>query len=301
MVIKKIHPTHIFVYHLGPFLAAFLLAILLVQPARAKQQPYLLKANSLSTASSVSADPPDATHDSTVGGTLDIPVGTILPIRLNSTISTAKSKPGELITGRIMQDVPLPQSGKIRAGSKLIGHIVEVTPAMGNVNARISLQFDKLISSNQTLSLTTNLRAIAGFMDVAEAKIPPIGPGEGDVYGWLTTVQIGGDVVYGHGGMVYSPGYSNGAVGKSVDGGVLAHVTAGQGTSCRGPIDGNDSPQALWVFSSNACGTYGLPHVNISHFGRNNPVGVIELSSDTSKVDVPSGAGMLLRVDTVEK
>jgi hypothetical protein len=125
-------------------------------------------------------------------GAIVIPSGTILPVRLNSTISSATCKSGQVITGRIMQNVLLASGGRIREGSKIIGHIVEVTPATTGVQARISLQFDKLVFSNQNVSIVTNLRAIAGFMQIIEAQTPPIGPGEGDVYRWLTTVQVGG-------------------------------------------------------------------------------------------------------------
>jgi hypothetical protein len=227
---------------------------------------------------------------------LTVPSGTILPIRLNSTISSAKSKPGQIITGRIMQDVPLPSGVLIRAGSKVIGHIVEVTPATAGAPARISLQFDKLVSSNETISLTTNLRAIAGFMQILNAQTPETGPGESDVFDWLTTIQIGGDIVYGVGGPVAAAENANQIIGKSVGGGVLVQVRAKEGTNCRGPVDGNDSPQALWVFSSDACGTYGLAHVSITHAGRTDPTGVIVLASDNGNVKLPSGTGMLLRV-----
>jgi hypothetical protein len=227
---------------------------------------------------------------------ITIPSGTILPVRLNSTISSAKSKPGQLITGRIMQNVPLPSGELIRAGSKVIGHIVEVTPATTTVPARISLQFDKLISSDQTIPVTTNLRAVAGFMQILYAQTPTTGPGESDVFDWLTTIQIGGDVVYGVGGPVAAAENANQIIGKSVPGGVLAQVRAKEGTNCRGPVDGNDSPQALWVFSSDACGAYGLAHLSIAHAGRTDPTGVIVLASDNGNVKVASGAGMLLRV-----
>src|SRR6202022_477494 len=43
-----------------------------------------------------------------------IPPGTILPVRLNSSLSSAESKPGQIISARIMQDVPLATGGKIR-------------------------------------------------------------------------------------------------------------------------------------------------------------------------------------------
>jgi len=230
------------------------------------------------------------------GGMLTIPSGTILPVRLNSTLTSAKCKPGQVITGRIMQNVPLPSGAKIRAGSKIIGRILEVTPAANGSPARISLQFGKLVSSDQTITIATNLRAIAGFMTVADAQTPPIGPGESDVYRWLTTVQVGGDVVYGEGGPVTTAANSAQIVGKKVNDGVLGQVRAKEGTKCRGVIDGNDRPQALWVFSSDSCGSYGLEHLAIAHAGRTNPTGVIVLASDNGKVKIPAGAGMLLRV-----
>jgi hypothetical protein len=226
---------------------------------------------------------------------LAIPAGTILPVRLNSTISSAKSRPGQTITGRIMQDVPLRQGARIREGSKVIGHIVEVAPAGAGVGARITLQFDKLVSAHQTIPITTNLRAVAGFMRILEAQTPPVGAGESDVYRWLTTVQVGGDVVYGEGGVVTAADNANDVVGKEVNGGVLVRVRAKEGTKCRGAIEGNDSPQALWVFSSDACGTYGLEHITITHAGRTDPIGVIVLTSDAGNLKIAGGAGMLLR------
>lgn len=227
---------------------------------------------------------------------LAIPPGTILPVRLNSTISSATSKPGQVVTGRIMQDVPLSAGAKIRAGSKVVGHIVEVATANAGAPDRVSLQFDKLVSSRQTISITTNLRAIAGFMRILEAETPPIGPSESDVYRWLTTVQVGGDVVYGEGGPVTSGEDANQIVGKKVNDGVLGQARAKGGTKCRGAVDGNNSPQALWVFSSDACGTYGLEHINIAHAGRTDPTGVIILASDSGNLKISGGAGMLLRV-----
>jgi hypothetical protein len=229
-------------------------------------------------------------------GALVLPSGTILPVRLNSTISSAKCKSGQVITGRIMQEVPLSSGVKIRAGSKVIGHIVEVNPATGGALSRISVRFDKLVSSRQTISITTNLRAIVGFMGVIEAQTPTTAPGQGDNFYALTTVQVGGDVVYGFGGPVTTSSNANDVVGKALKDGVLGQVRAKEGTECRGIIDGNDSPQALWVFSSDACGTYRLEHISIVHAGRTDPVGVIVLASDENNLKIPAGAGMLLRV-----
>jgi len=227
---------------------------------------------------------------------MKVPPGTILPVRLNSALSSSKSKANEAITARIMQDVPLAGGAKIAEGSQVLGFIVEVDAAKSGSPAGISLRFDKLRTAHQIIPITTNLRAIAGFMEILGAQTPTIGAGESDVYRWLDTVQVGGDVVYGDGGIVTKGDGTSRVVGKSVGGGVLGQVSAKEGTKCRGPLYGKDSPQALWVFSSNACGTYGLAHVEISHAGRSEPVGLIVFRSDARELTIHSGTGMLLRV-----
>ncbi len=231
-----------------------------------------------------------------------IPVGTILPVRLNTSLSSSKSKPGEPLSATIMQDVPLPSGAKLRRGTRVLGHVVAVSPSIGSAPATISLQFDKLSlgkhsGAPQTAPITTDLRAIAGFMAILEAQTPAEGPGESDVFAWLTTVQIGGDVVYGEGGPVTKGDDPSHAVGKSVPYGVLSEINARPGTACRGPIAGNNAPQALWVFSSDACGVYGIANVSVSHAGRSQPVGLVVLSSTHDAVKIPSGAGLLLRVN----
>ncbi len=194
-----------------------------------------------------------------------------------------------------MQSVPLPQGATIKEGSLVIGHVVAVTQANTAAPAQITIQFDNLISSHQAIPITTNLRVIAGFVRLDEAQIPTLGAGESDVFRWLTTVEIGGDVVYGDGGPVVAGDGSHQVVGKKVDGCVLGLPRAKEGTNCRGAVEGNLKPQALWLFSSDACGVYGLEHINIAHAGRTDPVGLITLASDNGKLKIPGGAGMLLR------
>jgi hypothetical protein len=289
-------PTNVFAQTVCLFLRTLLCATFLTQPADSQQWSPQDEASSPIVRPFAAVPAETADQKSTAKSSLAIPPGTILPVRLNSTISSAKCRPGQVITGRIMQDVPLSLGARIREGSKVVGHIVEVTPTNIGARARISLAFDKLIFSHQTIPITTDLRAIAGFMRIIEAQTPPIGPGESDVYRWLTTVQVGGDVVYGEGGPVTTGENANEVVGKAVAGGVLGKVMAKEGTKCRGAIDGNDSPQALWVFSSDACGTYGLEHVSIAHAGRSDPTGLIVLASDKGNLKISRGAGMLLRI-----
>jgi len=222
-----------------------------------------------------------------------VPAGTILPVVLRTTVTPANAKQGQSIHGEVAQDIPLADGSRIRRGSKVEGRVVNVVSAANGADTQISIRFDRLNSHGQPIPIITDLRAMAGFMTVLEAGIPGQGTGEGEVANWLDTTQIGGDSVFGVGGLVKTS--DNQVVGKSlVSGGVLGQARASG--KCRGAVDGNDSPQALWVFSANACGIYGLANVSLSHAGRTDPVGTITLDVQTRKAKIQNGAGLLLRV-----
>jgi hypothetical protein len=57
------------------------------------------------------------------------------------------------------------------------------------------------------------------------------------------------------------------------------------------------APEAMWVFSSDACGTYDLPQIRVTQVGRTQPVGVIILISEKGQFNLPRGTGMLLRIN----
>jgi hypothetical protein len=222
-----------------------------------------------------------------------IPSGTILPVQLNSALRSDKSKPGEKISARIMQDVPLSNGGKVRAGSKVLGRVTAVQQA--GKGAEIALRFDKLMIGNRrSIPVTTDLRAVATMLDVSDAQVPESGPDRGTPqYSW-TTDLIGGEVDYGGGNPVTHGSY---VVGESVPPGVLVHVSSTPGTKCRGEVDHNDRLQALWVFSSDACGVYGFRDLAISHAGRTAPVGEVALHTEKGNVNIRAGSGLLLRVN----
>jgi len=226
-----------------------------------------------------------------------IPAGTILPVVLRTTFSFDKCKSGEILQGRIAQEVPLPNGSSIRRGSLVEGHIVEVIPAANGQLQQVSLRFDKVRMNGQWVPVQTNLRAIAGFMDILDTSVPIETPGEGDVGNWLPTEQIGGDTVYGAQGPVMSADDTSKVIGRSVNDGVLVQPSAKAGTRCRGAMQGNDRPQALWVFSGDACGTYGIRYLQIVHAGRTSPEGTMILASAKPKLKLKNGDGLLLRVD----
>jgi hypothetical protein len=223
-----------------------------------------------------------------------IPSGTIIPVRLNSTLDSRKTKPGQVFTARVMQDVPLPDS-KIRAGSKVIGHVVSAKRTGNGTDEPLSLRFDAIEVSKRPTPISTNLRAIASMMEVEDAQVPAAGPDRGTSQAAWTTVQVGGEVVYRGGGPV-----ANGLqdVGIPTANGVLAHVSSVPGTKCAGEADDNSRFQALWVFSSDACGAYGFSDLEIAHSGRSDPIGEVVLTSSKGDVHLPSGSGMLLRVNS---
>jgi hypothetical protein len=156
------------------------------------------------------------------------------------------------------------------------------------------VHFDSLQVSKRRIPISTNLRAIASMREVEDAQVPEAGPDRGTSQAAWTTVQVGGEVVYRGGGSV-----ANGlqAVGIPTANGVLAHVSSVPGTKCRGEVGDNDRLQALWVFSSDACGAYGFSDLEIADSGRSDPIGEIVLTADKRDVHLPSGSGMLLRVD----
>ncbi len=225
---------------------------------------------------------------------LPIPEGTILPARLNQSISSKNAKPGQILTARIMQDVPLPNGRKIPAGSKIAGKIISVQPCAKGAQSKIELRFDALLIRHQSIPVVTSLRAIAGFMEVQAAQVPEYTPGFGTPYYWVPTRQIGGDEKYGVGDPVTNRNSER--VGTGVFDGVLVHLRASPDSRCRGPFGEDDRLQALWVFSSDACGVYGMDDIRIAHAGRTAPQGSIVLSLNGRDLNLHSSDALLLRV-----
>jgi hypothetical protein len=223
-----------------------------------------------------------------------IPVGTILPVRLNHGLSSKSARPGQVVTARIMQEVPLPNLERIPEGAKVLGTIVSVERTGNGTKATITVRFDTLAIHQREIPIVLSLRALAGFVEVQAAQTPEFSPGFGTPYVWANTRQIGGDEVYGVGGPVTNQ--SDETMGKGVYGGVLVHVRAQPESGCRGPLDSEDRLQALWVFSSDACGVYGIPRVKIAHAGRTEPLGEISLIADQQDLLVRGASGMLLRI-----
>ncbi len=221
-----------------------------------------------------------------------IPPGTALPVMLQSSLDARHLKPGQIIKGKIKQDIPLPDGRTIPHGSRVTGHVIRATRATGSSPSRLGVKFDRLTIKRRQIAIVTHLRALASMTEVFEAKLPT---NSVDDYGttiadW-NTIQVGGAGAFRGSGDVIADGQ---IVGRTTDyGAVTAKLIAAPARGC--PSDGGRE-QALWIFSPSVCGLYGFPDLKIVHWGRTAPVGEIAFESGRD-VDIRGGSGWLLQVE----
>lgn len=218
-----------------------------------------------------------------------LPSGSIIPVSLDGGINAAKVRAGQEIHATVMQDVP---GTTIHRHARVTGHVSRVETSKDG-HLRLEISFDAVKSHGQTIPIRTNLRALASFLEVEEAQVPEEMASRGLSPETWDTEQIGGEQVYRGGGPV---AVGNQAVGKPTPWGALATPRTQAGLPCRGTVGEASQPQAMWLFSSNACGVYGFANLRIEHAGRTDPKGVILLASSDGKLNLTSGTGLLLRV-----
>jgi hypothetical protein len=219
-----------------------------------------------------------------------IPVGTALPVALSSTLDARKDKPGQKIEARLMQDVPLSAGQKIKAGARVTGHIVGVTKLAGG-GSRMVLNFDQITTGGRTIPLTLAVRAVATSDSVYQAEVPINPTSNYESQNQWVMRQVGGEIVNRRLGMV---GSDAGVVGRYDNGAPWGKLTSAIDGDCTA-ADGNGIEQALWVFSTSACGLYGFEDLRLAHDGRTAPVGQIVLESGKN-LHVGGGSGWFLLV-----
>ncbi len=225
-----------------------------------------------------------------------IPVGTVIPIVLDHALDSRSSKPGQRFVARVAQEVPLPDKRVIRVGSKVFGEVTDTENILGQ--AKLGLRFDRLEFGKAQIAISAKLRALASSLDVNSAKVT-YAASEMNIRASATTTQIGGTtVVYRGGGVVEN---ENGEViGTPVYGGVLAVVTNKPGSQCES-IPVTETPQAVWLFSPEACGVYGFHDIRFEN-GIDSKSGEIILRRKNKKdwkltnINLSAGSAMLLAV-----
>jgi hypothetical protein len=221
----------------------------------------------------------------------EFPVGTVIPVRLSSALNATKDEAGKKLEGDVMQEVPLSSGARISKGSHIIGHVVSVT-SPGSSGSGVALKFDAIEEQGRTIPLTAAVLAVASFMEVSHAQSPINTASDRDAQNSWVTRQVGGDVVNRGRGKV---GSHHRVVGTWVEGSsVLVRLTPNPDAGCpSGP--GYDREQAVWIFSSAACGIYGSNHLKIASSGTTPPLGRIVLKSSRT-LELRGGSGWLLIV-----
>jgi hypothetical protein len=219
----------------------------------------------------------------------DIPAGTVIPVMLNTGLNADKDKAGKKIDGKVMQDVPTPLGFTISKGSRITGQVVSAGKSDGS-NSSLVLKFDSIQDHGRTIPLTAAVLAVASMQSVAQAQLPiNSNPDTQPASQWVTR-QVGGDAVNRAQAKAGTP---SGLTGTWLEGSsVLIKLTPNADAGCpAGP--GYDRAQAVWIFSSSACGTYDLGSARIGSAGATPPLGHVSITSDRN-VQIHGGSGWLL-------
>lgn len=221
-----------------------------------------------------------------------LPVGTMLPVALSTSINANKAKVGERISGKLGQYVKVDDI-RLPRGTKVTGRIVQVHPGSAGSPARVAFVIDTIRLEGREVPITTSLRALASMQAVFEAQLPT---NTVDDYGssirdW-NTLQVGGQAVYRGNGTVMEGAE---VVGKAtIVGEVFGEPKTWPWLACARDR-ASKTVQSFWVFSTDACGVYGFDGLKLTHAGRSEPIGEVVLEA-RGKVRVRAGSGLLLLV-----
>jgi hypothetical protein len=219
----------------------------------------------------------------------NLPAGTALPVAVGTTLTAKGSKAGQKIDGKLMQEVRLPSGAVLKSGSHVTGHVISAKkPGAGG--SSITVQFDQLQNEHQAIPLNVSVRAVAGSNSVFNAGLPSGNNTDQDASDSWVTLQIGGEYVFRGRGVVES---DHGKVGVWDGRGVWGKLQSAENCD---DSQINSDIQALWIFSTTACGAYDLPQTTLAHAGNTPPLGQVTLQS-TKNVEIHGGSGWLLIVN----
>jgi len=222
-----------------------------------------------------------------------IPSGTLLPVMLDDTIDSSQ-EPGREVTAKLMQEVILPDGGKIKRESKVLGQLVAITPPSHSHKATLSVRLDRIEVEKQALPISVGLRAYATMQAVATAR-QPVNANSGfgtSPWDW-NMVQVGGQAVFNGQKLVKSrTGQVVGRVPEPGD--VLAVPMVNPARGCTSPASSTE--QSFWVFSTDACGVYGEKNLILVNGIGGPTVGLITFKSP-KKITIRGGSAWLLQVN----
>lgn len=200
-----------------------------------------------------------------------LPAGTALPIMLSSGMSP-KSKPGQKIEGKLMQDV-YASTGILKAGAHVTGQVLSADKGDGS-ESWVALRFESVIFEGINLPLSVYVRAIGTMNVVAQAQQPINALATYIDESQWSTKQIGGE------GVSRTQGYlvdQNQVVGHWTDGAVVGKLRPNPDRGC---TESDKQDVALWLFSTTACGVYGDNDLNIADSGKASGQTVLSSNKD---------------------
>jgi hypothetical protein len=153
----------------------------------------LLLAATLLAGCQASSDSAKATEGKAPGGILSalrpspvtIPEGATLRLLLQSAISSATSRSGDLVVARLAEDVRVGEKLVVPSGSEVRGHVTAAVPS-GRVKtrARLAFDFDTLVLDGKEHPIDTRpIDVSAGDTHKKDAATIGIGAGAGAIIG----------------------------------------------------------------------------------------------------------------------
>lgn len=122
-----------------------------------------------------------------------IPAGTALPLTLETGVSSANSKAGELIVARLSADVKLGDRVVLKQGSEVRGRVTAAVPS-GRVKgrARLAFVFDTLLVNGRPVPIEVGAADMtAGSNKGNDAKVIGGGAGAGLIIGAIADGKKG--------------------------------------------------------------------------------------------------------------
>jgi hypothetical protein len=216
------------------------------------------------------AQSPPSTESQNTG--MRLAPGTVIRVELAKTIDAKKAKVGDEVIAKTMDDFRSDKNEVLTPrGSKIVGHVAEVSPHEHDSTSTLGIVFDKMIMKNGTeIPLKASIQAIGWPQSNTAAANQPSG-GSGYPGGSAPSTGNAGNSpgMAGRGGTV--PGNANGAPPTP---------------------EGTDATGGYGQLTPTSQGVVGMSGVSLSTGTAQDSL----LSSAKHNVKLDSGTQMILRV-----
>jgi hypothetical protein len=220
---------------------------------------------------------------------------TILPIIFTRSIDASHARPGDRIYAKTTQVVKLHNGSIIRAGSQVVGSVVEAqsftfdkTPYAKQRPSILTIRFDEVIATDQHLPLKIYVRAMADPFATEAAREPTANADTLDI-----VEQVGGDQLRRSQKEVVSA--DGDVVAYNRRDGVYAHLIAGSGNS-PASCDATSTEESVDIFSASACGLYGFHGSSATDVGTTSRPSTLSLVSGRRSSTIWRNSTALLEV-----